>query len=99
MARAKKVRYQLLRNAVLGTLLFIMLGMIVGGLAQATLIFMLTGIISGTTVVVPVWGMAVIYTSILAVIGLTYYIDRELETQHLQKLQNRSKLPHRRFGL
>lgn len=99
MARAKKKQYQVLRNVVLGTLVFIMLGMMVGGLAQAVLIFMLTGIVEGTPIVVPIWGMLTIYMSIIAFICLTYYIDRELEQQHLKRLQAPSKLPRRRYSL
>ena len=91
MARAKKKRYQILRNVVLGTLVFIMLGMILGGIAQATIVFMLTGIISGTTIVVPVWGMLALYMSIIAGISLTYYIDRELEYRYAQKIKTSGK--------
>ena len=91
MARAKKKRYQLLRNVVLGALVFIMLGMILGGIAQATIVFMLTGIISGTTIVIPVWGMLALYMSIIAGVSLTYYIDRELEYRYAQKIKTSGK--------
>lgn len=98
MARPRKIRYQKLRNFVLGALVFIMLGMIIGGLAQAIIVFMLTGIISGTNIVVPVWGMVVLYMSIAAFVGLTYHIDRELENHYLQKLNAQRRLPRRRYS-
>lgn len=98
MAKVKKKRYQLLRNIVLGALVFILLANIAGGLAQATIIFMLTGIIGGTNIVVPVWGMVTLYMGLVCLLALTYYIDRELESQHLKKLEAANKLPRRRYG-
>lgn len=99
MAKAKKKRYQLLRDVVLGALVFIMLAVISGGIAQAAVVFMLTGIVGDTNIVVPVWGMVALYMGVLSLISLTYYIDRELELQHLKKLEAVNKLPRRRYGL
>ena len=86
MSRTKKRRFQVLRNVVLGTLVFLMLAMLIGGLAERVIVFMLTGIIDGTTYVVPVWGMYCIYSGIIVFLLFTYYIDRELENHHLKQL-------------
>ncbi len=75
MAQAKKKRHQLLRNVALGALVFIMAGALLGSIIQAILVFMLTGIISGTTIVVPVWGMIVVYLFIVMGFSLVYYLD------------------------
>lgn len=98
MARARKKRFQLLRTIVLGALVFIITGMIAGGIAQSVLIFMLTGYITGTTIIVPVWGMFALYLGIIAFIGLTYYLDHELEQHYLRKHQASRKLPRRRYS-
>lgn len=99
MARTRKKRYQLLRNVVLGALIVMMLAMIVGAMAHAIMIFMLTGIISGTTIVVPVWGMATLYISIVVLVGLSHYLDRALKNQYLRQFNGKTTLPRRRFGL
>lgn len=98
MARARKNRYQPLRNVVLGALVFLTLGAIVGGLAQNILIFMLTGYIVGTEYSVPVWGMYCIYGSVVAFIALTYVADKELENYYLKKIRSTGKLPRRRYS-
>lgn len=98
MARARKNRHQLLRNVVLGALVFMMLGMIAGSLAQNILIFMLTGYIAGTDYVVPVWGMYCLYGGIVAFIAFTYAVDKELEQHYVKKIRTTGKLPRRRYG-
>lgn len=98
MARARKKRYQILRNLVLGALIFIMLGMIAGSVAQNILIFMLTGYIMGTDYSVPVWGMYCIYSGVVAFIVLTYVTDKELESYYVKKIRTTGKLPRRRYG-
>lgn len=97
MARRRKVRYQAIRNIVLGALVFIMLSAIVGSLTQTLIVFMLTGRIPGTVFVIPVWGMFMLYTSILGSVALTYYADRELEKKLKEKPKN-NQLPRRRYG-
>lgn len=89
MACAKKRRFQLIRNLVLGALVFSMLGMLIGGLAQSVIIFMLTGIVIGTPIVVPVWGMFALYVSICGFILLTYRIDRDLEKRYTESLSKK----------
>lgn len=96
MARKRKVRYQLLRNIVLGAVILIMLGALIGGAAQSVVIFMLTGRIDGTPFVVPVWGMFALYFGVAGFIGLLHFVDRELENQYRQKPAGR--LPSRRYG-
>jgi hypothetical protein len=98
MARTRKKKHQLLSNLVLGTLVFMMLGMIAGGLAQSILIFMLTGYITGTDYVVPVWGMFCLYGGIAAFLVLTYAIDKELENKYVKKIRTTGKLPRRRYS-
>lgn len=78
MARARKTRYQFLRTVVLGMVVFVVLGALIGSFIQAALIFMLTGIISGTQVVIPVWGMALIYAGIIGGPTVWYLIDHPL---------------------
>lgn len=97
MARPKKVRYQAIRNIVLGALVLIMLGAILSSIAQGVIMFMLTGRIPGTSFVIPVWGMFMLYTGIAGSIAFSYYLDRELENQYKQKLNN-NHLPRRRFS-
>lgn len=98
MARTRKKKHQLLSTLVLGTLVFMMLGMIAGGLAQNILIFMLTGYIAGTEYIVPVWGMFCLYGGIVAFLVLTYAIDKELENKYVKKIRTNGKLPRRRFS-
>ena len=98
MARPRKNRYHALRNIVLGTLVFMMLGMITGSIAQNILIFMLTGYIAGTDYVVPVWGMYCLYGGIAAFITFTYAVDKELEHHYVKKIRANDKLPRRRYS-
>ncbi len=97
MAKSRKNKYTGLHNIILGALVFVTLGILVGGLAQAILVFMLTGLISGTTYVVPVWGMFTIYAGIAGFILLTYLVDYELEARFTKKHQA-SRLPRRRYS-
>lgn len=98
MARRRKNKHNLLRNIVLSTLVFMTLGMIAGSLAQNILIFMLTGYITGTDYVIPVWGMFCIYGGIAAVLALTYAIDMEPEPQAAKKARLKGKAPRRRYS-
>lgn len=98
MTRTRKKKHQLLSTVVLGTVVFMMLGMIAGGLAQNILIFMLTGYIAGTEYVVPVWGMFCLYGGIVAFLIMTYAVDKELENKYVKKIRAGGKLPRRRYG-
>ena len=77
MARVRKKRYQALRTVVLGTTVLFVLSTLLGSLAEAIFIFMLTGIVAGTSVVVPVWGVLAIYAGIAAATAVTYTVSRQ----------------------
>lgn len=57
-----------MRNIVTGSLVAVVVVAIGGGIMKNVLVFMLTGIIEGTGVVVPVWGMFTLYAGILTLI-------------------------------
>lgn len=94
MARRRKIRYQLLRNIVLGALVIVLLGAIISSLAQGIIVFMLTGRIPGTLFVVPVWGMFLLYTSILGGVTLVHYLGRPPKKPTTPNY----RLPRRRYG-
>ncbi len=68
MRRVKKTPHQFLRNIVTSSLVAVVVVAIGGGIMQNVFIFMLTGIIEGTGIVVPVGGMFALYASILTLI-------------------------------
>lgn len=78
MGRIKKTPHQFLRNVVTGSLVAVVVVAICGGIMKHLLIFMLTGIIEGTGIVVPVAGMFALYATILLlVVGdrlITYFM-------------------------
>lgn len=88
MRRIKKTPHQFLRNVVTGSLVAIVVVALMGGIMQNVLIFMLTGIIEGTGVVVPVWGMFALYASIL-----TLFVGDRLVTYFLTPVETKPKTP------
>ncbi len=60
--------------------MLVVLVTLVGSLTEALLIFMLTGIISGTSVVVPVWGVLAIYAGIIGAFAVNFAANRPTHT-------------------
>ncbi len=106
MATIKRAKYQFLRNLVTGSLVTIVLVALIGGLMKNILIFMLTGIIEGTSIVVPVWGMYLIYAGIFLVIIADMYLEYRLENRHIKTIRvinptpvlPARQLPRRRYS-
>lgn len=77
MRRVKKTPHQFLRNIVTGSLVAITAVVIGGGILQNVMLFMLSGMIAGTGIVIPVGGMFTLYVSIfLLFVGdrvITYF--------------------------
>ena len=95
MRRVKKTPHQFLRNVVTGSLVAVVVVAIGGGIMKNVLVFMLTGIVEGTTVVVPVGGMFTLYAIILTLIvgdRLVAYFLTPVET----KPKTRRQAPARR---
>lgn len=76
MARVRKKRYQLLRNVVLGALVFLMASILILGLLQGLIVFMLTGNIAGTPLTVPTWGMVLLYVGVAGMLLIGRLDDR-----------------------
>lgn len=95
MSRVKKTPHQFLRNVVTGSLVAVVVVAIGGGIMKNVLVFMLTGIVEGTSIVVPVGGMFALYAIILAfIVGdrIVAYLVTPAET----KPKARRQAPARR---
>lgn len=84
-----------MHNLVLMCLVSLLVGFAVVSMAQDIMMFMLTGRISSTDIVVPVWGMYALYGGIACIVLLSYLISYELDARYRKQ---RAALPRRRYG-